>query len=198
MSLFSNKEVDNVIENGAQDLSGFVEYICPKTIVVEDKASKIIDKVIEVMDQTKQVDFVSHGQFSLHQLIMRLCDAKFGKCHKILFTAWAIKPEPAQAIVSLKQKGLVDEIHCVLDYRVKSMEHESFELLKKNVDSFCLTNIHAKLVVLDYGSYKIRVITSANFTRNSRIETGYLSAEKRSCDMFYNLILKKIELWNLA
>ena len=175
-----------------------VQYNAPtSSLFLSERAPIVIQKIVDDFDFEKQIDFVSYGQFSLHNLVVNLVK-KFGQNNtKIYFTAWAIKPEPAQAIIDLKRNGLVSEIYAVLDHRVKSQERDSFELLKQHLNAYCLKNIHAKVVVIDFGIWKTCINTSANFTRNTRIETGYITSNNYTGSLHQHWIEETIKEWTL-
>ena len=120
------------------------------------------------------IDFVTAGNFSLHNIIEELI-LKLGICNDCFISAWAIKEAGARSLASLKSKGKIIRLHGVFDHRIKTLEVSALQLVEKYFDQIEYTNCHAKVVLLNFKDYYVTVLTSANLSRNPRIEAGLIS-----------------------
>jgi hypothetical protein len=142
------------------------------------KAGKFIKELDWMLDRKKdQIDFVTAGNLSLHQIIEFLL-TKYGPCMELFISTWAIKEAGARSLFKCFEKGLIGSLHGVFDYRIETVDSNAFQLIRKIFYEYALTKNHAKVVLLEYKDFYITILTSANLSNNPRIETGFVSLSK--------------------
>lgn len=115
--------------------------------------------------------YFSEGKFSLYQLIVQLI-LKSNTPAKLYFTSWGLSEEPLRAFHKLKEEGKLDEIHCLLDYRIKERQPVAFQFCSSIATVIGFQKSHAKAVVIDLGDKIYTIIGSQNMTRNNKNEAG--------------------------
>lgn len=129
-----------------------------------------------IPDQAQQ--FVTAGRWSLHQLLEYIL-RKTGPC-KLWMTTWTITEEPMRILLSLIREGLILELNAVLDYRIERRKPEAFQLASSIMTNIKLTKCHAKVVVLKNDQWNVTILSSANFSKNPRIEVGTIFTDQES------------------
>lgn len=139
-----------------------------------------LEKCIQelVPDQAQQ--FVTAGRWSLHQLLEYLL-RRIGPC-RLWMTTWTITEEPMRVLLNLIREGLILELNAVLDYRIERRKPEAFQLANNIMTRICLTKCHAKVVVLRNDTWNVTILTSANFSKNPRIEVGTIFTDAGSAE----------------
>lgn len=128
-------------------------------------------------DEAFYLDFMTAGKLSLHQMIESII-AQTGPCKKLFLSTWAIKEVAARGLFQLKENKLIEELHGIFDYRVKTVDSLSFKFIEPHFTSVALVKNHSKMLLMDFGDKKIVVLSSANLSNNPRIETGYVTSNK--------------------
>jgi len=131
-----------------------------------------------VPDQAQQ--FATAGRWSLHQLLEYVL-RKTGPC-RMWMTTWTITEEPMRILLSLIREGLILELNAVLDYRIEKRKPEAFQLASNIMANIRLTKCHAKVVVLRNEHWNVTILTSANFSKNPRIEVGTIFTDAGSAE----------------
>lgn len=124
--------------------------------------------------------FATAGTWSLHQLLEYIL-RKTGPC-KLWMTTWTITEEPMRILLSLIREGLILELNAVLDYRIERRKPEAFQLASSIMTNIRLTKCHAKVVVLKNDQWNVTILTSANFSKNPRIEVGTIFTDQASAE----------------
>jgi hypothetical protein len=137
--------------------------------------------LIPDLDPEQSIDFYTDGHWSLHELIAYLVD-RIGPCEAWL-TSWGVTRDPLKSVLDLVRSGTVTHITLILNHRVRLQSPDGYQLLLAVSDdsrfSLCLSKIHAKVLVLRGSRGMVRVITSANLTKNPRIEVYNISTHPR-------------------
>ena len=131
------------------------------------------------------------NKWSLHDILVH-CIKHTGPADLYIST-WSIKEYPARVLVNLKEAGLVRSIYAMLDYRIQVNSPEAYQLLEANATKIGLLRCHAKLAILVNDQWGISVISSANFTTNTRAECGVITCNKEVAEFRKNWILNNIE-----
>lgn len=139
---------------------------------------KQLKRDIGILTQGKNIMFVSTGNWSLHQLVEYVL-LQTGKA-SIYITTWSITEEPARNILRLKKEGYIETVSCILDYRAKQRSNKSTSFIVKNFDKVVFAKCHAKTVLIENEHWRVVITGSANFTRNPRIETGFVLCDEVS------------------
>jgi hypothetical protein len=130
-------------------------------------------------DDAFYLDFMTAGKLSLHQMIESIIQ-QLGPCKKLYLSTWAIKEVAARSLFNLKENKLLEELHGIFDYRVKTVDSQAFNFIEPHFSSVALVKNHSKMLLLDFGAKKIVILSSANLSNNPRIETGFVTANTRT------------------
>ncbi len=152
--LFSPKDINTLVEDAAADvlksdlIEGNIEesyswyHGTARNFTIE--LNKLIDK------KTMHIDFMTAGNLSLHNIIELMIN-RFGKCNNLYISTWAIKEAAARSILAIHNKGLIAKMYGVFDYRIKSVDLKSFQLIEPYFNKYELTKNHAKVILMPYG-----------------------------------------------
>ncbi|MGB0521414.1 MAG: hypothetical protein ACPGJS_00570 [Flammeovirgaceae bacterium] len=139
-------------------------------------SSKALQEVIGTLERNQHIHFMSKGEWSMHELLTYVLQ-QTGPA-KVYITTWTITEDPVSKLFLLKQEGIIQELHCVLDYRIKDRKPKPFQFLEQTADRILLTKCHAKVTVIENEHWHVAIIGSANFSKNPRIEAGIICTEK--------------------
>lgn len=160
-------------------------FIESSSLQFSRKSSLIIGKSLPQLKQTigelrqdQVVQFCTGGRWSMHQLL------NYTLLHtgpaKVWMTTWTITEEPMRALLSMIKEGLITELNAVLDYRIEKRKPEAFQLASNLISRIKLTKCHAKVLVVKNEDWNVSVVTTANFSKNPRIEAGVIFTDKES------------------
>ncbi len=136
--------------------------------------------VIATLEEGDLIEYVTKGRFSLHNVIERILSVT-GPANVTLVT-WAMTTKPLQALFRLKQEGKIQALHCLLEHKVPGHNPKSYHFALSFFDTINLARCHAKCVVIENDKIGVVVTTSANLTRNLRIEVGDIKVSKVSVE----------------
>lgn len=153
----------------------------------------IIDltNTIAEISQNETVQFSTAGAWSLHQLLEFIL-LKIGPS-KMWMTTWTITEEPMRALLDMINRGLITDLHAVLDYRIEKNKPEAFQLASGLISKIKLTKCHAKVLVLRNQTWNVTIIGSANFSKNPRIEAGVIFTDSATAEFNSNWIDEVID-----
>ena len=128
------------------------------------------------LTKSSHLHFVTKGHWSSHELLTSLL-AVSGPAN-VSLTSWGLTEDPVRQLVALRSEGQIKELTMLIDRRIMVHCPTAYHLAKANIPRLRLINIHAKVIVVRSADWNITLITSANFTRNKRIEVGVISEDK--------------------
>lgn len=134
--------------------------------------------------------FVSRGSWSSH-LLLRFLLEKFGSAH-LLMTTWSLTEEPLRSMVMMKDQGLLKSARCILSERISERTPGVMQFAEQFFDELKLMRLHAKVTVLMGDDWGVSVVSSANFTRNPRIEAGVIDTHAPIAQFHQNWILDEL------
>lgn len=134
------------------------------------------------------VHYVSDGDWSMHDLVMELI--KKYQPADVFITTYALREFPMRQLVLAQDRGDINKIFMLLDYRAKARTPEVFHLAAQNVNKIVMTSIHAKVSVIKSPSGCVSIVGSANWTQNPRIEAGVISLDTAIADFHIEWIEK--------
>lgn len=172
MSLF---KVNTLLANQNKNSSdSFDESTDP--LISIGLASEIIANIIGQVEPEKTIHFTSFGSFSMHELLGHLLSVT-GPASLYIAT-WAMTENPCRAIHALKESGSIKELHLLFDYKIRERSPQAIQLAEGISSSHKYSKCHAKTTVLVNDTWGITVISSANYTRNPRIERGVICCNR--------------------
>ena len=115
------------------------------------------------------LQFMTNGAWSSHDMIEFFL-RKIG-CSDVFLTSWAVSEQAARRVVKLHEEGLISDLTCLFDYRIKDRKYEPVLLFEK-IGKVSLTKIHAKVIILQNSKTAITIVSSANLSKNPRVEAG--------------------------
>jgi hypothetical protein len=172
MSLFLSTEINTQCE----------ERIC-------DKAKKVLAELSNKLAPDTIIEFISEGQFDSHQLIKTALE--YTGVANVYFTTYALKEFQARQLFNYKKQGLVKSYCALLDNGIKRNDAKVLQFAKEFMN-IGFADVHAKIIVVSGEFKNVCAITSANFTKNSRIEAGVISTRKPSANFYKDYIAKKV------
>jgi hypothetical protein len=154
---------------------------------------KEMDSKIGTLADNETVPYATGGQWSFHEVI-EYCARQVGPC-ALYLTTWAVSEDPVRCIAGLRNEGLITELHCLFDHRIRNNAGEAYGFITELATSHKLTRIHAKIAVMIPASgtgLHVTIITSANLTNNKRIEAGTILTGAICANINKDWILEEI------
>lgn len=183
--IFDPKDINTIIEIEGQKQQLSYDSDAIGGSFINGKASNILKDLKGYLEQGGTIHFISHSQFDLHQLIRRILDHT-GPA-EVLFTTYAIKEFQLRQLRAYKKLGLVISYKALVDYRIVKQDPKVYQYMKEFMQ-VAHTNIHAKMVIVKGAEKGVSVITSANFTKNLRIEAGVISCRQQPTEYLAEFI----------
>lgn len=121
-----------------------------------------------------------HATWSMHHLLTYLLE-HIGPSRTWL-TSWTITEGPVRSIVKLQERGLITDLACLFDARVGKYNANALQLAQRSFTRVGLTSIHAKCLVMVNDLWAVTVLSTANITRNKRIELYWISTHREVAD----------------
>jgi len=140
------------------------------------------------------IEIISNGAFSMHQLVQHIVSIISSPC-TIYATTWATSEKVVSMLISMKQKGLIENCYFLFDHRVLRYRPNAYVLFNQNFQCKILS-IHAKICVIESKNLSIRIIGSGNWTRNDKIEVYSISSNPETCKFYKNYIKNELTRTN--
>jgi hypothetical protein len=155
------------------DLQGKQETMLIPGIMQDVNCSNDVKEIVELLGKDDSVMFWSEGRWSLYSLVCKIIE-RWGTSDLYL-SSWGLSEEPLRALHNLQQKGLLEKLYCLLDYRIKERQAKAFQLCEGISTKIGLMKSHAKVTVIETKSGEIfTIIGSMNWTRNNKNEAGII------------------------
>lgn len=132
------------------------------------KIGTTIEESIRELEQEKTIFGPSRGRWGTAEMLEIILGV-IGPAECFL-TSYSIKEQPIRKLLGLIDAGLITKMHCLFDERIRVHSPQAHQLVASNVVDVSLTKIHAKIALLINDTWGVSIITSANLTRNPRIE----------------------------
>jgi hypothetical protein len=175
--LFKKSDIpENIIEPESNDGFDFdmqpVSSQGDSSCFLSSKTSKL-SSVFGKVEKDTTYHIATRGNWSSPHLIEHLL-SQIGPA-KCYLTSWSVKEQAVRILMLLMDTGKITELHALFDERIKVNCPQAYQLAESNIADIRLTKIHAKMVVLMNDDWGISISTSANLTRNPRIEKFVIS-----------------------
>ena len=148
-----------------------------KLLIKHGDDSDLAD-VLPTLQMGDLVEYYTEGRFSLHNLIEYVL--KVTGSAKVLIATWAMTEAPLRSLMRMKTEGLILKMECLLEHKVPGHNPKSYSFANQIFDEIWLGKCHAKVVVIENEIWSVVITTSANLTRNRRIESGDIKCDKSS------------------
>ena len=134
--------------------------------------------------------FVSRAHWNLHELVQHFA-LQLDK-PDLYFTTWAMKEQPARALLDMCRRGTLGNVYCLISDRMPGNDREALQLLYPVLKGQKELKLHAKVAVLMDDTKGIVILGSANWSANPRIECGVVTHDYGVASCFKNWITDEI------
>lgn len=111
----------------------------------------------------------------------------------VWITTYSISEEFIRAIVNLKEKELISDVHLILDHRAINKIAKLLPFMVHVFDDVYLASNHSKVVLCASKSMRVSLTTSQNQTRGNRNESGVIIYDDNVFNSFYEQISELID-----
>lgn len=126
-----------------------------------------------VLAPNTQHQYFSKGSFNCLDALKKML-AYTGPA-KVIIATWKINEEAARALLRMKEEKQITWLVGLIDFRMRSMDPQVFQLVQGVFDALVLSPCHAKVTVVTGAENSAVLLTSANYTNNPRWEFGLIS-----------------------
>lgn len=174
--LFSSKS----IKNGKRE-EKFQSKIGPvPTSRKELFTNKDLNEMLKNLEPNQSIKYVTKGAWSMHELLEKLL-LKTGPAD-VWITTWTITENPLRTILRLARSGKIKTITALLDHRIGKRVPKALQFAEGIMSQLKLVNIHAKTLVIINEEWAVSVVSTANFSKNNRIECGVISTAREDAE----------------
>ncbi len=145
-----------------------------------------LSDVFTELQEEEIIMYFTKGRWSMHQLIKHICEI-IGPSEVTLCT-WAMTEKPLEVIQMLKHKGLITKLTGLFEDKITT-KGKGYAFAQQFFDETFLTRIHAKVTVFQNEQYSVTVFSSANLTKNRRVESGTIICDTATAQWAKNYIL---------
>jgi hypothetical protein len=139
-------------------------------------------KIEELEPQSLALHFMTKG-YNLHELFVAVISRTGSAGVKLI--SYSMTDFPMRILSSMLTKGIITDLQLILDFTVKRTP-----ALDQFVTTFSpsvrYTDVHSKIIILTNDIWNVVIISSANMTRNNRIENGIVFLGKAYTDNYSN------------
>lgn len=143
-----------------------------------------------IFEHNKTYHYSTNGRWSQYELLTYILE-QIGPA-VVYLTTWKINNNVAGAIAMLKQKGFITDLYLLLEKRIEVTSPQAQDLITSVAEKYKITDIHAKVIVIENEHWSIAINGSGNMTVNPRIECGVVSTYKEVSTFHKSWILKEI------
>lgn len=152
---------------------------------------KRVADVIGPIEPGKIIHYKTKGKWSTHQVLAYLLSVSGpAEVHLSTYTA---SEDPIRFIVQSLQQGLITDLHCIFDYRIRTYNAAAFQLIQANCSNIGLVKNHSKVLVVQNEKWQLTAITSSNLNNNARVEVGVLFTDPETAQFHRNWIKEEID-----
>ena len=168
-SLFSVNELLHKQKAEVEENKAFGIYLSAEELVVS--LGQVKDSINEIVGDITDLNtrmIVSMGHWSMHDLMFSILEST-GPA-KVHFTTWQISDRAIRMFSEGMKTGLITELNSVLDRRIKIRRSDALFFTEKVCNRISLVDCHAKISLIENQRWKVSIFSSANLTKNTRIE----------------------------
>ena len=158
---------------------------------ITDAQSKDLAEQIGNLMEGHSYHYDTIASWSTHDILIYCLSQTIPS--EVYIACWAIKEYPARIITNLKNDGVITKLHLLLDYRIPVTSPDAYQLLIENADTIQTTRIHAKLTVITNEEKSITIVSTSNYTQNTRGEVGVITVSKKVAEHRINWITSQFK-----
>lgn len=152
---------------------------------------KTLQKQLGTLEESQAKFFVSRAHWNLHEVVQHFA-SQLSK-PDLYFTTWAMKEQPARAIMDMRNRGMIGKVFALISDRMPGNDKQSLQLLEPILSGSRQLKLHAKVACLLSENEGITILGSANWSANPRIESGVAIRDFNLTNEFANWIRNEIE-----
>jgi hypothetical protein len=149
-----------------------------------------VDKVIGIVSPGESLHYASMGDWSTHDLLFHFL-SQSGPA-EVYFTTWAISEFAIRQLYAFVGSGLITRLSGIFDYRNGIHKPAELQFLKQITTDIKAAKCHAKVTVIQNETMGISIVSSANYTRNPRIEAGVICNSREIAEFHKSWILAEL------
>lgn len=163
----------------------------PRMIVAKRKG--VLEEALNTFIATQNdVHFISNGDWNLFDFF-NLVLGHFEQPCDVWLSTYAIYEFPLRQILLAQQAGQVSKVNMLIDSRARIRNEASLALAKNIANKIALRPCHAKVLVMQNAQRSVLLVGSQNWTKNPRIEVGFISASSELAAFHTSWIEKVLE-----
>lgn len=144
----------------------------------------LLDGVFAQLQTCNYVHFRSDGQLSMHDFLMTgieylktIVDPSLHASCTVHLTTFSMTELSARILAQLKDAGSIAHLHILIDKEAQIRYPNVNQLISNVADSIGHVSIHAKVLLISMGNASLTMLSSANWTKNPRIEVGVIDSD---------------------
>jgi len=161
------------------------ENICK---LIDNK--KTLKKVLDGF-ANETLFYASDGAWSAIDLLGALL-LKLPEVTDIYISTFSISEKAASNMQFIKENSSI-KFHLLVDWKMKLKNPDVVIFLESICDSFGFSDCHSKLTCLVSPGKNYTVLSSANYTRNKRFESGVIVSDAKVSELYVTQIKKLIK-----
>ena len=155
------------------------------------KSPDKLQRVLDLIALGVHVHYVSDGDWSMHDLVVKLLEKH--RPAELYTTTYALREFPMRQVILAKERGDVTTVKMLIDYRAKMRTAEVYQLASMNLSQIGLIAIHAKVAVIRSETACVTIVCSSNWTQNPRIEAGTITMDAGAASFHIDWIEKTLQ-----
>lgn len=146
----------------------------PKRMIVAKRKKVLEDALALFFEKGEDVHFISNGDWNLFDFF-NMALSSFTKPCSVWLSTYAIYEFPLRQILLAQQAGQIESVKMVIDSRARVRNEASLSLAKNIANKIALLPCHAKVLVMKTDGAYVLLVGSQNWTKNPRVEVGFIS-----------------------
>ena len=155
------------------------------------KSLQKIREALSGFEGKEIIPVASDGDWSMHHLLEYLLGIS-GPA-KVWISSFSINEVAIRTFLNLQDAGMIQELHCLLDFSVKRHNLGLLFFANNIVSEISITKCHAKMILIKNESCTIAVVGSANFNINDKKEVAVIHFGRWFFDFYFNVLSCWIE-----
>ncbi len=148
-----------------------------------------IRKMIAGLQHDQQIHFMAR-MYNMHDVFADLL--KLSGPSQVHVISYSITEFPLRILSQFLEQKIITGLDFLLDFTV-SRTPELKQFARHFANRVRFTDIHSKILLIRNDSWKIALLSSANFTRNNRFENGVIFSSADVYDQYLDFFEKIFE-----
>jgi hypothetical protein len=134
--------------------------------------------------------YASDGDFNQHDLIEHVIKFYNIAC-SLRLSSFSISENAVRSLLRLRQDGLLARASCIFDLSVKRHRLGLLFFGVNVADEIYLSKNHSKIILFDFGAFKLCSVGSANMNVNDKLEAGMITNDSAVYAFFLDVFNNK-------